>query len=209
MYIPSNFNEKRREVLHGLMQEHPLGTLVTLGASGLNANHIPFEIDAGIGEHGVLRAHIARANPLWSDTRPDVEALVVFQGAHSYISPSWYPTKEVDGRAVPTWNYMVVHAYGPMKIIDDATWIRAQLERLSRHHEAGRARPWTLDDAPADYIEKLLRAIIGIEIPISRLSGKWKVSQNQPEVNRAGVVQGLREEDGDVARAMAEAVAGR
>jgi transcriptional regulator len=209
MYIPSNFNEKRLDVLHGLMREHPLGTLVTLGESGLNANHIPFEIDGSAGEHGVLRAHIARANPLWKDYSPDVEALVVFQGAQSYISPSWYPTKEVDGRAVPTWNYMVVHAYGPLKIIDDVAWIRAQLERLSGQHESGRAHPWTLDDAPADYIEKLLKAIIGIEIPISRLSGKWKVSQNQPEVNRAGVVHGLREEGGDTLVAMAEAVAER
>ncbi|HYC43559.1 MAG TPA: FMN-binding negative transcriptional regulator [Noviherbaspirillum sp.] len=209
MYIPSNFNEQRVEVLHGLMREQPLGTLVTLATSGLNANHIPFEVDAGVGEHGVLRAHVARANPLWKDYSPDVEALVVFQGAQSYISPSWYPTKEVDGRAVPTYNYMVVHAYGPLKIIDDAAWVRAQLERLSGQHEGGRKRPWTLDDAPADYIEKLQKAIIGIEIPISRLSGKWKVSQNQPAVNRAGVVQGLREEGGDAALAMAEAVAGR
>lgn len=208
MYIPSHFNESRIDVLHGLVRQHPLGTLVTMGASGLNANHIPFEIDAG-GEHGVLRAHIARANPLWKDYSPDVEALVIFQGAQGYVSPSWYPTKEVDGRAVPTWNYMVVHAYGPLKVIDDATWIRSQLERLSGQHEAGRTHPWTIDDAPADYIEKLLKAIVGIEIPISRLAGKWKVSQNQPEVNRAGVVQGLREQGGDAACAMADAVAAR
>jgi transcriptional regulator len=209
MYIPSHFNENRLEVLHGLVRQHPLGTLVTLGASGLNANHIPFEVDAGGGEHGILRAHVARANPLWKDYSPDVEALVVFQGAQGYISPAWYPTKEVDGRAVPTWNYMVVHAYGPLKVIDDAMWIRAQLKRLSGQHEAGRAHPWTLDDAPADYIEKLLKAIVGIEIPISRLSGKWKVSQNQPEVNRVGVVQGLREQGGDAAHSMADAVAAR
>lgn len=209
MYIPSQFDEKRVDILHGLMCEHPLGTLVTLGASGLNANHIPFEIDAGVGEHGVLRAHIARANPLWKDSSPDVEALVVFQGAQAYISPSWYPTKEADGRAVPTYNYMVVHAYGPLKIIDDVTWIRAQLERLSARHETGRPHPWKIDDAPADYIERQLRAIVGIEIPISRLAGKWKVSQNQPEVNRAGVVQGLRAQGSDVAHAMADAVAGK
>ncbi|WP_420476377.1 FMN-binding negative transcriptional regulator [Noviherbaspirillum sp. ST9] len=208
MYIPSQFNESRFDVLHGLVRQHPFGTIVTMGASGLNANHIPFEFDAD-GEHGVLRAHIARANPLWKDYSPDVEALVIFQGAHGYISPSWYPTKEVDGRAVPTWNYMVVHAYGPLKVIDDTTWIRAQLERLSGQHEAGRKQPWTIDDAPADYIEKLLKAIVGIEIPISRLAGKWKVSQNQPEENRAGVVQGLREQGGDTAFAMADAVAGR
>lgn len=209
MYIPSQFNESRLDVLHGLVGQHPLGTLVTMGASGLNANHIPFEIDAGGGGHGVLRAHIARANPLWKDYSQDVEALVIFQGAQGYISPSWYPTKEVDGRAVPTWNYMVVHAYGPLRIIDDATWIRSQLERLSGQHEAGRARPWTLDDAPAEYIEKLLKAIVGIEIPISRIAGKWKVSQNQPEVNRVGVAQGLRGQGSDSACAMADAVAER
>lgn len=209
MYIPSQFDETRVDILHGLLREHPLGTLVTLGASGLNANHIPFEIDAGVGGHGVLRAHIARANPLWEDFSRDVEALVVFQGAQAYISPSWYPTKAVDGRAVPTYNYMVVHAYGPLKIIDDVAWIRAQLERLSAQHEAGQPHPWKIDDAPADYIEKLLRAIVGIEIPISRLAGKWKVSQNQPEVNRGGVVQGLRTHGGDAARVMADAVAGK
>lgn len=209
MYIPSQFDEKRVDILHGLMREHPLGTLVTLGASGLDANHIPFEIDAGVGEHGVLRAHVARANPLWKDFSPNVEALVVFQGAQVYISPSWYPTKEVDGRAVPTYNYMVVHAYGPLKVIDDVAWIRAQLERLSARHETGRPHPWKIEDAPADYIERQLRAIVGIEIPISRFAGKWKVSQNQPEVNRAGVVQGLRAQGSDVAHAMADAVAGK
>ena len=209
MYIPSHFEETRPDVLHGLMRDHPLGTLVTLGAAGLNANHIPFELDEEAGPHGTLRAHIARANPLWKDYSRDVEALAVFQGAQSYISPSWYPTKEEDGRAVPTYNYISVHAYGPLKVIDDAEWIRAQLARLSERHEAGRARPWNIGDAPPEYIGKLLKAIIGIEIPIARISGKWKVSQNQPAVNRAGVERGLREQGGDAALAMAEAVARR
>lgn len=209
MYIPSQFDEKRPEALHGLVREHPLGTLVTLGASGLNANHIPFELDAGADGQGVLRAHIARANPLWQEFASEVEALVVFQGAQTYISPGWYPTKQEDGRAVPTYNYMVVHAYGPLKVIDDAQWIRAQLERLSGRHEAGQAHPWKIADAPRDYIDKLLRAIVGIEIPITRLMGKWKVSQNQPAVNREGVERGLREQGGDAAIAMADAVAAR
>lgn len=209
MYIPAQFEEKRSEVMHGLMREHSLGTLVTMTTSGLNANHIPFEIDATQGEFGVLRAHVARSNPLWKDYSKDVDALAVFQGAQCYISPSWYPTKEEDGRAVPTYNYMVVHAYGPLRVIDDAEWVKAQLERLSNGHEANRPHPWRIADAPAEYIEKLLRAIVGIEIPLSRLVGKWKVSQNQPEVNRAGVERGLREQGGDVALAMADAVARR
>lgn len=209
MYIPSQFDEKRSDMMHELMRAYPLGTLVTLGASGLNANHIPFEIDAGHGEHGILRAHIARANPLWKDYSMDAEALVVFQGAQCYISPSWYPTKQEDGRAVPTYNYMAVHAYGRLKVIDDVEWIHAQLKRLSDRHEAGQTHPWKMSDAPPGYIEKLLRAVVGIEIPISRLEGKWKVSQNQPAVNRAGVERGLREQGGDVALAMADAVAGK
>ncbi|HZW19779.1 FMN-binding negative transcriptional regulator [Noviherbaspirillum sp.] len=204
MYIPSQFDESRPEVLHALLRAHPLGTLVTLGASGLNANHIPFEFDA---EQSTLRAHIARANPLWKDFSPEVEALVVFQGAQSYISPGWYPTKEEDGRAVPTYNYMVAHAYGPLRVIDDAEWIRAQVQRLSERHETGQARPWKITDAPADYIDKLLKALVGIEIPVTKLAGKWKVSQNQPAANREGVVRGLREQGGDAALAMAAAVA--
>ena len=209
MYIPSQFDEKRPEVMWELMRAHPLGTLVTLGASGLNANHIPFEIDAGQGEHGTLRAHVARANPLWKDPSVDLEALVVLQGAQCYISPSWYPTKQEDGRAVPTYNYMAVHVYGRLKVMDDMEWIHAQLKRLSDRHEAGQAHPWKISDAPPGYIEKLLKAVVGIEIPISRLEGKWMVSQNQPAVNRAGVERGLRGQGGDIALAMADAVAGR
>ncbi len=209
MYVPAQFEEKRPEAMHALMREHSLGTLVTLGAAGLNANHIPFEIDPAQGECGILRAHVARTNPVWKDVSADVEALVVFHGAQSYISPSWYPTKEKDGRAVPTYNYMVVHAYGPLRIIEDTSWIRAQVDRLSRQHETDRSHPWQLGDAPPDYIEKLLKAIVGIEIPISRLVGKWKASQNQPEVNRQGVERGLRELGDDVSLAMAAAVARR
>ncbi|OWW20848.1 FMN-binding negative transcriptional regulator [Noviherbaspirillum denitrificans] len=209
MYIPRQFDEQRPEVLQALMRAHPLGTLVTLAASGLNANHVPFEFDAEAGEHGTLRAHIARANPLWTDFASDVEALVVFQGAQCYISPGWYPTKQEDGRAVPTYNYMTVHAYGPLRIIQDAQWIRAQLERLSARQEAGQAQPWKISDAPPEYIEKMLGAIVGIEIPVTRIAGKWKVSQNQPAVNREGVARALRAQGGDVALVMAEAVVSR
>lgn len=207
MYLPTQFEEKRPEVLHGLMRDHPLGALVTLGSAGLNANHVPFELDPDAGSSGVLRAHVARSNPLWQDRAEDVEALVIFQGARSYISPSWYPTKKEHGRAVPTYNYMVVHAYGRLRVVDDPAWLRNHLQRLSNRHEAGMPQPWKLDEAPADYIEKLLQAIVGIEIPLSRLTGKWKVSQNQPEVNRLGVENGLRGLGGDDAITMADAVA--
>ena len=206
MYVPAHFEEKRNEVMHGLIREQGLGTLVTLSADGLNANHIPFEIDAGEGEYGILRAHVARNNPVWRDFSRDVDAMVVFQGAQAYITPSWYETKKENGKVVPTYNYMVVHAYGEIKAIEDAAWLRKFVGRLTDRHEAGRAAPWSVDDAPQDYIEKLLGAIVGIEIPVKRLVGKWKTSQNQPAVNRAGVVAGLREEGGENAIAMAESV---
>lgn len=209
MYILSQFQEKRTDVMHALMREHPLGTLVTLGPSGLNANHLPFEIDPTQGEFGTLRTHVARANPVWKKHDSAMEALAIFQGAQGYISPSWYPTKEEDGRAVPTYNYVTVHGYGPLKVIEDSDWLRSQVQRLSERHEAGRQPPWQLVDAPPGYIDKLLKAIVGIEIPLTRLVGKWKVSQNQPEVNRRGVELGLRREGDENALAMAEAVARR
>lgn len=209
MYIPTHFEEKRPEALHQLMREHALGTLVTLGSEGLNANHLPFEFDPAPAPFGILRAHVARNNPVWRDFSPDVEAMAIFQGAQAYISPSWYATKKDDERVVPTYNYMVVHAYGGLRVVDDPVWLRALLERLTNRYEARNPQPWKVDDAPADFIEKLLPTIVGIEIPITRLIGKWKVSQNQPAVNRAGVEQGLRSEGGDNAAMMADAVARR
>jgi transcriptional regulator len=206
MYVPSQFEENRPEVLHQLIGEHPLGMLVTLDPDGLNANHIPFEFDPEPAPYGVLRAHVARSNPVWRTFSADVEALVVFQGAQAYISPAWYATKQQDGKVVPTYNYMVVHAYGAMRVIDDPVWVRGLVERLTDRHEAGRASPWKVADAPRDYIDKLLSAIVGIEIPISKLVGKWKVSQNQPQANRDGVVNGLSEIGDDNATGMARAV---
>ncbi|MEN3293946.1 MAG: transcriptional regulator [Burkholderiales bacterium] len=206
MYVPSQFEENRPEVLHQLIGEHPLGMLVTLDPDGLNANHIPFEFDPEPAPYGVLRAHVARSNPVWRTFSADVEALVVFQGAQAYISPAWYATKQQDGKVVPTYNYMVVHACGAMRVIDDPVWVRGLVERLTDRHEAGRASPWKVADAPRDYIDKLLSAIVGIEIPISKLVGKWKVSQNQPQANRDGVVNGLSEIGDDNATGMARAV---
>lgn len=194
MYVPTHFEESRVEVLHGLMHEHPLATLVTLSSAGLNANHIPLQLSPAEGQFGILHGHVARANPLWHDLVPEVEALAIFQGPHAYITPSWYPTKQEHGKAVPTWNYVVVHAYATLRIIDDPAWLKAQLRLLTAQHESAFSQAWALDDAPSEYIERLLGAIVGIELVITTLSGKWKVSQNQPEPNQTGVVRGLQDQ---------------
>lgn len=207
MYIPSHFQETRTEVLQELIRAHSFGALVTLGADGLNATHIPFEFDPEPAPFGTLRAHVARKNPVWNDCSRDVAPLIVFQGAQTYISPSWYASKQETGRVVPTYNYMVVHAYGAMKVIDDPVWLRDLVTRLTDRFEATQAAPWKVTDAPDDYIEKILSAIIGIEIPIAKLIGSWKVSQNRSEADRAGVARGLRESGDADAAVMAHAVA--
>ena len=191
MYIPKHFEEPRIDVMHELMRARPLATLVTLSTGGLEANHIPIHLDDAPAPFGTLRGHVARANPMWLDLATDVEALAIFHGPDSYITPSWYATKKETGRVVPTWNYAVVHACGTLRVIDDAAWVRAQLEALTAHNEAGLAQPWAVSDAPHEYTEKLLEAIVGFEIAITRLSGKWKVSQNQPKQNQASVIEGL------------------
>ena len=202
MYVPSHFEETRPEVLHEIIREHSLAALVTLGSEGLNANHIPLELDPGPAPGGTLRGHVARGNPVWRDFSRDVEALAVFQGPQAYISPAWYQTKRETGKVVPTYNYIVVHAYGPMRIIEDRAWLRGLVERLTNRYEAGRAEPWKVTDAPADFVEQMLGGIIGIEIPLTRLVGKWKVSQNRPSADRDGVVTGLREMNHGDAQAM-------
>jgi len=209
MYIRSQFEETCTDTLHELMRRHPLGTLVTLGNGSLNADHVPFEIDDGAGPFGMLRAHLPRANPAWREASAEVDALIVFQGPQTYITPSWYATKKENERVVPTYNFMVVHAYGPLRVIEDAAWLRAHLERLTDRFEKGRESPWKVSDAPDEFIAKLLPVLVGIEIPISRLLGKWKVSQNQPPVNRASVECGLRESGGEEAIAMADEIARR
>jgi transcriptional regulator len=206
MYLPKIFEERRPEVLHALIREHPLGTLVVMTANGLEANHVPFEVEAEPAPHGVLHAHVARANPVWKEFDSGVEALVVFNGPQSYVSPEWYPTKQETGKAVPTWNYVVVHARGTLHVMDEPGRARAHLEKLTAHHEAGRPHPWKLTDAPADYIEKMLTMVVPIEIRVTQLFGKWKVNQNRVERDRNGVVQGLLREPAATAREMAEAV---
>ncbi|WP_194724814.1 FMN-binding negative transcriptional regulator [Noviherbaspirillum malthae] len=205
MYIPAQFAETRIDVMHQLMREHSLGTLVMLGEDGLQANHIPFEIVEDGSPFGTLQAHVARSNPLWRQDA-GIESLVVFQGAQAYISPSLYATKKEHGKVVPTYNYMAVHAHGRLRAVEDPEWVRGLLDRLSARHEAGREAPWAVGDAPAEFIDALLKQIVGIEIEITRLEGKWKVSQNQPQRNRISVEAGLREQGDEASVAMAEAV---
>lgn len=206
MYQPPHHREDRLEIQHALIRAHPLGTLVTLGPSGLVANALPFVLDASAGPFGTLKVHLARANGQWRDFDPAVEALVVFQGVESYITPSWYPTKRENGKVVPTWNYAVVQAYGPMHIVEDRFWLADQIAALTAQHEAGRAEPWSVADAPPPFVEAQLKGIVGIEIPISRIEGKWKVSQNRPEPDRRGVAEGLRGAGGATNAAMAALV---
>lgn len=193
MYVPSHFEETRLEVLHELMRARPLATVVTLSPDGINANHVPLHLCADQGRFGALRGHVARGNPMWSDRVRDVEALAIFHGPDSYVSPSWYPTKREHGKVVPTWNYAVVHAYGVLRVIDDPAWLRTLLEELVTRFEAQSAAPWSISDAPPDFIARMIESIVGFEIAISRIEGKWKVSQNQPAANRAGAVEALRQ----------------
>ena len=202
MYVPKPFAETRVDTLHELMRAHPLATLVTQTADGLDANHIPFEIVATPAPFGTLRCHITRANPLWREHKSDTEALAIFRAADAYISPNWYATKSTDGKVVPTWNYAVVHAHGTMQIIEDHDWLRELVTRLTDRHETGNAA-WKVTDAPPNFITAQLDAIIGIEIPITRLIGKYKTNQNRPAKDRISVVEGLRKEGNE---AMAEMV---
>ena len=191
MYIPKANEEKRVSVMRELMVAHPLGTLVTLGASGLFASHIPMVLEDDGSQFGVLQGHIARANTQWRDIVPTVDALAIFAGHQHYISPNWYPGKKEHGKEVPTWNYAVVHAYGPLKVVEDERWLLTFLNKLTNIHEAGSPIPWKVSDAPEDFIKSLLNAIVGLELPIQRLEGKWKVSQNRTEEERKGVIEGL------------------
>jgi len=206
MYLPAHFAETRAEVLRELIAAHPLGALVTSGPEGLDANHIPFEFDPLPEPLGTLRAHVARANPVWRQFSGDVESLVIFQGPQVYITPSWYATKAETGKVVPTFNYIVVHAYGTVRAIEDEAWLRNFVAKLTERFESTRTNPWSITDAPETFIATNLRAIVGIEIKVTRMIGKWKTSQNRPQADRNGVVAGLRESEDPVAQAMAHAV---
>jgi transcriptional regulator len=200
MYIPAHFRETRSEQLQALLREHPFASVVVQTAGGLAANHLPFEL-VGSALHG----HVARGNELAG--LDGAEVLAIFRGPDGYISPNWYPTKQETHREVPTWNYAVVHVHGRLKVIEDATWLRALLERLTDRHEATEPQPWRITDAPDDHIEKSLRAIVGLEIAIERIEGKFKLNQNHPERNRLGAIAGLRRRDGDGDAALAALMA--
>jgi transcriptional regulator len=191
MYNPSHFVESRKEVLHELIVHYPLGALITYGAQGLDANHIPFELDVAAGELGRLRAHVARQNDVWETVANGADVLVVFRAEDAYISPNWYPSKHEFHKQVPTWNYRVVHAHGRITVHDDERYVRGLVARLTRHHEASQPVPWKIGDAPQDYIDTMLKAIVGIEIEITRLVGKFKLSQNREERDRLGAADAL------------------
>jgi transcriptional regulator len=209
VYNPPHFQEQRPEVLHQLIREHSLAALVTLGSDGLIANHVPLILDPEAGPLGTLRGHLSRVNPQWRDSLPEVPALAIFQGAAAYITPSWYPTKDAGGKVVPTYNYMVVHAHGPLLTYDDPRLLERNVRALTELHESRFAQPWSVDDAPADYVQALLKGIIGIEIPIARLEGKWKLSQNRPPEDRQGAIDGLQQGGDPLGAAMTDWIASR
>ncbi len=191
MYIPRHNEENRLSVMRALMVSQPLATLVTAGASGLFASHVPMLLEDDGSEFGVLKCHISRANTHWRNYAPTVDALAIFTGHQHYITPTWYPGTKEHGEEVPTWNYVVVHAYGPLKVIQDHQWLLTNVEKLTNIHEAGSPVPWKVSDAPEDLIRSQLKGIVGLEVPIRRLEGKWKVSQNRTERERNGVIEGL------------------
>ena len=207
MYTPPHFAEDRPQVLQDFIGRHPLATLVTLSSSGLNANHIPLLLDPDPAPHGKLIGHLARANNQWRDFDARVEALAIFSGPQAYVSPSWYATKAETGKVVPTWNYAAVHAYGALRVIDDAGWLRSLVGRLTDRHEGTRSQPWKVEDAPESYIQSQLKGIVGIELKVQRFEGKWKLSQNRPERDRQGTVRGLEETGDASAAAMAKMIA--
>jgi transcriptional regulator len=191
MYIPPHFAISSPDQLHRIIREHPLGALVTMGPDGLDANHIPFEFDEAQGERGCLTAHVARANPVWQHCRDGADALVIFRGNENYISPNWYPSKHETHRQVPTWNYEVVHVHGRLTVMDEERFVRGVLARLTREHEMSEPRPWKMGDSPPDYIDQMLKAVVGIQLEISRIEGKAKLSQNRELRDRMGAADAL------------------
>lgn len=206
MYIPAHFAINSPQDMHAIIRAHPLGALVTMGPEGLDANHIPFEFDAAHGEYGLLTAHVARANPVWQQCKDGADVLVIFRGNESYISPNWYPSKHETHRQVPTWNYEVVHIHGRLTVMDEAKFVRGVVARLTREHEATEPRPWKMGDSPPDYIDGMLRAIVGIEIEVKRIEGKAKLSQNRENRDRLNAADVLiTHGNDDLARAMRNA----
>jgi transcriptional regulator len=189
MYIPDHFAEKRPEILYRLMRENPLGALIRQGPDGMDADHLPFEFEPGIGAHGGLLAHVARANPLWQRCPTGTPVLVIFRGAESYISPNWYPSKHETHRQVPTWNYEVVHAHGLLTVHDDARFVGQLVARLTQRHEAAEPKPWKIRDSSPEFIKGMIQSIVGIEVTITSLVGKAKLSQNKEDRDRRNAAE--------------------
>ena len=204
MYEVAAFRETRVDVMHALIRAHPLAALVMRTPDGLAANHIPLLVDPQPMPNGTLLGHVARGNPLWHEA--GIEVLAIFQGPQGYVTPSWYPSKQEHGKVVPTWNYAVVHARGSLIVHDDAQWVRAFVTRLTERQESVREKPWAVSDAPEDYIATMVKGIVGIEIPIHKLEGKWKLSQNRLPQDKAGVISGLEASDDDASQAMLRAM---
>jgi transcriptional regulator len=194
MYLPAHFAETRVEVLHAALREAGLATLVTTGPGGLDASHLPFLLEPEPGPLGRLVGHVARANPIWQETSAQSEALVIFLGPDAYVSPSWYATKRESGKVVPTWNYLAIHATGRVRFFEERDRLLEVVTRLTDRHEQPRAAPWKVTDAPADYVDGMLRSIVGVELEITRLEGKWKASQNRTAADRECVAAGLEDE---------------
>ncbi|MBB4637996.1 FMN-binding negative transcriptional regulator [Longimicrobium terrae] len=209
MYIPSSNAENDPGIIFDFIEAHSLGALVTTGADGLFATHLPLLVDRTRGPHGTLQGHIARANPHHRMADSESEALVIFTGPDAYITPAWYPAKAEHGKVVPTWNYVAVHAHGTLRFIQDPAFPHAHLQALTTRHEAGRDQEWSVSDAPAEFIAGLERAIVGVEITITRLEGKWKMSQNRSAADIDGVVRGLADSGDEVQQRVAEIVEAR
>lgn len=209
MYLPRHFREESLPALHRVIGEARLAVLITNGPQGIVASHLPMLLDAMPAPHGRLLGHVARANPQWRDYDGRTEALAIFPGPEAYISPAWYATKKATGKVVPTWNYVAVHAYGRLDFFDDAERLRSLVGRLTERHESRRPASWAIDDAPKDYIDAQLRAIVGFEMAISRIEGKWKLGQNRPAEDRAGTIAGLKEEGGPAEQAVAALMSDR
>jgi len=206
MFTPANLKEDRVEVLHSLIKQHPLGAMVINAGDGPTADHIPFILHDDGSINGVLRGHVAKRNPVVEAAKAGVQTLVIFQGPQVYITPSWYPSKREHGKAVPTWNYALVHAHGTLSLQEDKAWLREHLDALTHRHEHMRSEPWAPSDAPVKFIDQQIGGILGVQIKIDRFEGKWKVSQTKNVTDRAGVVEGLRQVATDDAKAMAELV---
>ena len=209
MYVPAHFKEDRVAVLHDAIRTYGFGTLVTSSEQEPEASHLPLLLDSEPAPLGTVLGHLARANPQWQRVKPGIAALAIFLGPNTCITPSWYPTKQQTGKVVPTWNYLAIHAYGTLSFFDDPDELRAHVGRMTDTHETPRAAPWSVSDAPAAFVDQMLKAIVGFKLRITKLEGKWKMSQNRPAQDVAGVLEGLAHEDGESPDAIADIIASR